>query len=362
MIQSADIAARAEPQPFVFAVAPMMDWTDRHCRFFHRAISRSARLYTEMITAAAVRHGDAERLLGFSALEHPLALQLGGNDPAELANAAVVGERFGYDEINLNCGCPSSRVQDGAFGACLMRTPARVADCVRAMSDAVSVPVTVKHRIGIGREEDYGFVRDFVGTVAEAGCRTFIVHARNAWLEGLSPKENRSVPPLRYEVVHRLASDFPALDFMLNGGLDDHDAIAVNRGGLQGVMVGRAAYQSPWMLAEVDARYGTATVGSSVTRDRWSVVRTMVDYAQREQRAGTPLRAIARHMLGLFNGLAGARIWRRMLSDAVALAENDPELLLRAAAVPMASQSTAIERSRTDDRAVQARASLTARQ
>ncbi len=235
------------PKP-AFSVAPMMDWTDRHCRYFHRRISGRALLYTEMIVSAAIRHGQRERLLGFDSSEHPLALQLGGSDPAELALAARVGEDFGYDEINLNCGCPSDRVQSGAFGACLMNDAPLVADCVRAMRDAVSVPVTVKHRIGLGRSEEYGFVRDFVGTVAAGGCSVFIVHARNAWLEGLSPKENRTVPPLRYEVVHRLAADFPGLSFWINGGLADHAAIAGNAAGLAGAMIGREAYENPWML------------------------------------------------------------------------------------------------------------------
>ncbi len=208
-----------------FCVAPMMDWTDRHCRYFLRLISRHARLYTEMVTAPALRHGDVARHLDFDPAEHPVALQLGGSDPAELAHAAKLGERWGYDEINLNCGCPSERVQTGSFGACLMAEPALVATCVAAMRDAVSVPVTVKHRIGMDADEDYGFVRDFVGTVAQAGCTVFLVHARNAVLKGLSPKENREIPPLRYEVVHRLKRDFPAFAFVLNGGLSDWSTI-----------------------------------------------------------------------------------------------------------------------------------------
>src|SRR5690606_27138174 len=209
--------------------------TDRHCRYFHRQLSRRARLYTEMVSTGALLHGPRERLLAFDAAEHPVALQLGGSEPPELAEAARIGERAGYDEINLNCGCPSERVQRGSFGACLMAEPALVADCVRAMCDAVSVPVTVKHRIGLDRIEDYGFVRDFVGTLAEANCELFIVHARNAWLKGLSPKENREVPPLRYEIVERLVRDFPDRRFVLNGGLRSHDAaLARLRAGPEG--------------------------------------------------------------------------------------------------------------------------------
>src|SRR6188472_1716204 len=243
-----------EDSQWRFCVAPMMDWTDRHCRYFLRLISRHARLYTEMITAPALAHGDVPRHLDFDPAEHPLALQLGGSDPAKLAHAARLGERWGYDEINLNCGCPSERVQTGSFGACLMADPALVADCVRAMRDAVSLPVTVKHRIGLDANEDYGFVRDFVGTVAQAGCEVFIVHARNAVLKGLSPKENREVPRLRYDVVHRLKREFPLLTIVLNGGLDDWRAIDAELALVDGVMLGRTAYHDPFFLAQVDAR------------------------------------------------------------------------------------------------------------
>ena len=233
-------------------VAPMMDWTDRHCRYFHRQLSRDARLYTEMVTTGALVHGDVPRHLDFDVAEHPVALQLGGSDPAALAHCARLGVEWGYDEINLNCGCPSERVQNGAFGACLMAEPALVADCVKAMVDAVSVPVTVKHRIGLDRNDDYGFVRDFVGTVANAGCDVFIVHARNAWLKGLSPKENREVPPLRYEVVALLRREFPALTFIVNGGLATPAAIGEALDRFDGVMIGRAAYHEPWLLAMMD--------------------------------------------------------------------------------------------------------------
>ncbi|WCM95341.1 tRNA dihydrouridine(20/20a) synthase DusA [Acidovorax sp. NCPPB 2350] len=292
----------------------MMDWTDRHCRYFHRLLSRHALLYTEMVTTGALVYGDVERHLRFHAEEHPVALQLGGSDPADLARSARLGEQWGYDEINLNCGCPSERVQRGAFGACLMNEPQLVADCIKAMVDTVSVPVTVKHRIGIGKNEDYGFVRDFVGTVADAGCRVFIVHARNAWLEGLSPKENREIPPLRYDVVHRLKAELPALTIAINGGFAS-DALVRQalEGGLDGAMIGREAYHNPWWLARWDALY-YGEPDNGLTREL--AEEAMVDYMAREAaRCGTPWYAIARHMLGLRNGLPGARRWRQVWSD-----------------------------------------------
>jgi tRNA-dihydrouridine synthase A len=308
-------------------VAPMMAWTDRHCRVLHRQLSRRARLYTEMVTTGAVLHGHLERLLGFDPCEQPLALQLGGSEPEALAAAARIGERLGYSEINLNCGCPSERVRRGAFGACLMAEPLLVADCVKAMRDAVSVPVTVKHRIGLGHHTSYAFVRDFVGTLQEAGCGVFIVHARNAWLEGLSPRENREVPPLRYEVVHRLKADFPGAVVVLNGGLETLEA-AIDAGrGLDGTMIGRAAYHDPWLLAGVDAAvYGQE--GPAGTRAE--VVARMIDYAARMRALGVPLGSIVRHMLGLQHGRPGARAWRRTLSDARLLAGADERLLARA--------------------------------
>ena len=303
-----------------FCIAPMMDWTDRHCRFFLRLITRHARLYTEMITAPALVHGDVARHLDFDRSEHPLALQLGGSDPAQLVHAARLGERWGYDEINLNCGCPSERVQTGSFGACLMREPALVADCVKAMRDAVSLPVTVKHRIGLDADSDYGFVRDFVGIVARAGCDVFIVHARNAVLKGLSPKENREIPPLRYEVVHRLKGDFPALTIVLNGGLDDYDAIERELGQVDGVMLGRIAYHDPYRFAQADWRlFGD----EAPARSRADVLHAMTSYARVETGRGTPLRAIARHMLGLYHGQSNGRLFRRILSDADKLQHSD---------------------------------------
>ena len=315
------------PSAHAFCVAPMVDLTDRHCRYFHRLLSRHARLYTEMLSTKAVLLGDRARVLDFDAAEHPVALQLGGSDPAELAAAARVGVDHGYDEINLNCGCPSERVQQGAFGACLMAEPARVAECVLAMREAVDVPVTVKHRIGIGRNESYGFVRDFVGTVARAGCEVFIVHARNAWLEGLSPKDNRTIPPLRYEIVHRLKADFPALRFVLNGGLRELETAGVASRGLDGVMLGRAAYENPWLLAGVDAACFGADGPAPV---RPEVAMAMRDYARERLREGVALRAVTRHMLSLFNGLPGARRWRRSLSDVALLRNDDPDIIARA--------------------------------
>ncbi|WP_315531659.1 tRNA dihydrouridine(20/20a) synthase DusA [Delftia acidovorans] len=295
------------------SVAPMMDWTDKHCRYLHRLLSRHTLLYTEMVTTGALLHGDVPRHLRFEAEEHPVALQLGGSEPSDLAQAARLGARWGYDEINLNCGCPSERVQRGAFGACLMNEAPLVADCVKAMVDVVDVPVTVKHRIGIDKDESYEFVRDFVGTVADAGCRVFIVHARNAWLKGLSPKENREIPPLRYEIVARLKQDFPELTIAINGGIKADATVQELLQQVDGVMVGREAYHNPWWLASWDALYyGDA----SVEHTRESIEEQMVAYMEREARThGTHWYSIARHMLGLRNGLAGARRWRQVWSN-----------------------------------------------
>ncbi|NBW48938.1 MAG: tRNA dihydrouridine(20/20a) synthase DusA [Betaproteobacteria bacterium] len=295
------------------SVAPMMDWTDRHCRYFHRLLSRHALLYTEMVTTGALIHGDVPRHLRFNVEEHPVALQLGGSEPADLARAAKLGQEWGYDEININCGCPSERVQRGAFGACLMNEAPLVADCVKAMVDAVDVPVTVKHRIGIDKEESYGFVRDFVGTVADAGCTVFIAHARNAWLKGLSPKENREIPPLRYELVYQLKKDFPHLTIAINGGITKTAEVAGHLEHVDGVMLGREAYHNPWWLAEWDnAFYGAPE--REITRDM--VEAQMVDYMEREAaQHGTHWYSIARHMLGLRHGLPGARRWRQVWTD-----------------------------------------------
>jgi tRNA-dihydrouridine synthase A len=301
------------------SVAPMMDWTDRHCRYFHRLLTKNTLLYTEMVTTGALLHGDVPRHLDFNVEEHPVALQLGGSEPADVARAAKLGEQWGYDEINLNCGCPSERVQRGAFGACLMAEPQLVADCVKAMRDAVSVPVTVKHRIGIDKTESYEFVRDFVGTVAAAGCEVFIVHARNAWLQGLSPKQNREVPPLRYELVHRLKKEFPQLVIALNGGINTIEQVQTELQHVDGVMVGREAYHNPWWMTQWDAQFfntetGDTTSGAVITRD--SVEAQMVEYMEREADAhNTPWYSIARHMLGLRHGQPGARLWRQVWSD-----------------------------------------------
>jgi len=291
----------------------MMDVTDRHCRFFFRQVNAKARLYTEMITTGALIHGDVPRHLDFNKEEHPVALQLGGSEPDDLARSAKLGEQYGYDEINLNIGCPSERVQRGAFGACLMAEPALVARCVQAIRGVVSKPVTVKHRIGIDKVEDYSFVRDFVGTVAQAGCRTFIAHARNAVLKGLSPKENREVPPLKYDYVHRLKKDFPDLEIVINGGITTREQIQEQLKHVDGVMIGRAAYSNPWFLADEG-------------KTRAEVVHAMVDYARRQD----SLRHVTRHMLGLYHATPRAKLWRRMLSDPLALKENDPGLILRA--------------------------------
>ncbi|MDI3380992.1 tRNA dihydrouridine(20/20a) synthase DusA [Xenophilus aerolatus] len=316
------------------SVAPMMDWTDRHCRFFHRLLTRQALLYTEMVTTGALIHGDVPRHLRFHDTEHPVALQLGGSEPADLAHGAKLGEQWGYDEINLNCGCPSERVQRGAFGACLMAEPQLVADCVKAMVDVVHVPVTVKHRIGIDKVESYEFVRDFVGTVSEAGCRTFIVHARNAWLKGLSPKQNREIPPLRYALVHRLKHDFPTLRFSVNGGIQTDAQVHEHLRLLDGVMVGREAYHNPWWLAGWDAAFFDAAPNALTRED---VEARMCDYMAHEAAEhGTPWSNVARHMLGLRNGLPGARRWRQVWSDHRLKALPPHEVMARAHAVAVA--------------------------
>lgn len=306
----------------------MMDWTDRHCRFFHRLLARRAWLYTEMLTTGALLHGNVARHLDFDPAEQPVAVQLGGSEVDELAACARLAERWGYAEINLNCGCPSERVQRGAFGACLMAEPDLVADCLKAMQDAVSVPITVKHRIGIDRGEDYGFVHRFVATLARAGCRTFFVHARNAWLKGLSPKQNREMPPLRHDVVRQLKRDFPELEIVANGGMVTLAAVASELGAVDGVMLGRAAYQNPWLLTEVEAACLGETDGPAT---RLEAVAAIVPYAERHVAAGGSLRHIARHMLGLYHGQPGARAWRRTLSDPEWLAANRPEALVDAA-------------------------------
>lgn len=306
------------------SIAPMLDWTDRFYRRFAREISHHTWLYTEMINTGALIHGDRERFLKYDDCEHPLALQLGGSDPAALAICAKYAEEWGYDEVNLNVGCPSERVQSGSFGACLMLEPNLVADCVKAMRDATSIDVTVKHRIGIDKIEDYSFVRDFIGHIHEAGCNTFIVHARNAILKGLSPKENRDIPPLKYHYVYQLKQEFPALEIIINGGIATHDEIATHLQHVDGVMMGREPYHNPWILAEVDARYYG---DDHPVPSRIEVMQNLRGFIEAELAAGTPLRSIVRHVLGLYQGQNGARRWRQMLSDAALLKNADFRLV-----------------------------------
>ena len=293
------------------AVAPMMDWTDRHCRYFMRLLSPSAMLYTEMVTAAAIHHGDYETLLAYDASEHPLALQLGGSDPGLMVEAARRGAEFGYDEININVGCPSDRVQSGQFGACLMANPDSVADCVQAMLADVDVPVTVKTRIGIDDEDSYEFLKRFVDTVRAAGCRKFVVHARVAILEGLSPRENRSVPPLQYDRVFQLKQDLPGLDIVLNGGVTSIDQVDEILMKVDGVMIGRQAYHDPFLLARLENHFDP----DRPLPHRRKIVEQMLPYIDRELRQGERLGRITRHMLGLFTGEPGARHWRRHISE-----------------------------------------------
>jgi tRNA-dihydrouridine synthase A len=294
------------------AVAPMLDWTDRHCRYFLRLITRRTLLYTEMVTTGALIHGDQDRHLRFDPAEHPIALQLGGSEPNDLARCARLGQGWGYDEVNLNCGCPSDRVQNGRFGACLMAEPALVADCMAAMKAAVTIPVTVKSRIGIDDRDSYQELVEFVGAVVEAGCDALIVHARKAWLQGLSPRENREVPPLRYDIVARLKADFPGLTIVINGGVQTLEAVAGFLTHLDGVMIGRAAYEDPWVLAGADQRI----FGESWPQPtRHQVLERFLPYVARELAAGVPLGAMSRHILGLFHGQPGARAWRRHISE-----------------------------------------------
>ncbi|MBD9369670.1 tRNA dihydrouridine(20/20a) synthase DusA [Xanthomonas sp. XNM01] len=292
------------------SVAPMMDWTDRHCRVFHRILAPNARLYTEMVHANAVRLGDRERLLGFSASEQPLALQLGGSDPALLAEAARIAQDWGYAEVNLNCGCPSDRVQAGRFGACLMREPALVAECVAAMAGAASLPITVKCRLGVDEDNDYDKFAAFVDQVVAAGSAMVVVHARNAWLQGLSPKENREIPPLRYDWAYRLKRERPALPVVLNGGIATVEAALAHLPQVDGVMLGRAAYHDPYELHRLDA----ALYGGPV-RERAELLRALRPYVQAQLDDGVALKHITRHLLGLFHGQPGGRAFRQVLSE-----------------------------------------------
>lgn len=328
------VALRDLPSAARVSVAPMMDWTDRHCRYFFRLLTPDARLYTEMVTARAIVQGDCQRLLRYDSSEHPLALQLGGSVPDELAAATKIGCEYGYDEININIGCPSDRVRSGRFGACLMAEPGRVADCVHAMRAVSGVPVTVKTRIGIDDLDDYEFLLDFVDQVAAAGCRYFVIHARKAILAGLSPKENRSIPPLNYDRVYRLKRERPELIVILNGGIESIGAVHAHLEHVDGVMIGRKAYADPYFLAQLQAnvwpqsgaqqRFGARRQPPS----REALIRQMADYAECELVAGTRLHHITRHLLGLYTGVPGARRWRRFISEQASKTGADPQVLI----------------------------------
>lgn len=316
--------------PRRLAVAPMLDWTDRHYRHMARQITQNTWLYSEMINAGAIVYGDKNRLLMFNDGEQPVALQLGGSDPVLLATASRAAETYGYNEVNLNCGCPSPRVQKGAFGACLMNEVDLVIDCLNAMQDTVSIPVTIKHRIGIDQQTDYQIVADFVGKLREkTACKTYIVHARNAWLNGLSPKENREIPPLKYDYVYRLKQEFPDLEILINGGISNNEQIAEHLKFVDGVMVGREAYHNPMLMRHWDQLFYGATHAPITYAD---LVQRLFTYssAQIQANQGTYLRHIVRHSLGLMHGLKNARSWRRLLSDATLLKDNDGSLILEA--------------------------------
>jgi tRNA-dihydrouridine synthase A len=311
-----------------FAVAPMLDWTDRHERYFLRLLSRHALLYTEMVTTGAIIHGDRHRFLDFDPAEHPLALQLGGSDPQDLQACALIAEDYGYDEVNLNVGCPSDRVQSGSFGACLMAEPQRVADCVAAMQAKLGIPVTVKHRIGIDERDSFDELCEFVETIAAAGCEVFIVHARKAWLKGLSPKENREIPPLQYDAVHRLKALYPDRQFIINGGFTTLQQAVQQLEHVDGVMMGREVYHNPYILAQVD---GLFYQDHRPVPGRHQVLQQFLPYVEQELARGTRLHAMTRHILGLFQGLPGARAWRRQLSENATRSQAGIAVLLEAA-------------------------------
>ena len=314
----------------VISVAPMMGWTDRHARYFLRLISSNTLLYTEMVTTGALLKGDREYHLKYHETEHPLALQLGGSAPDELAECARIAEAYGYDEVNLNVGCPSDRVQSGRFGACLMLEPDLVAECVAAMQQAVTIPVTVKCRTGVDKQEDYESLFRFIETLSQTGCRHYIVHARNAWLKGLSPKQNREIPPLKYEYVYRLKRDFPDFFIALNGGVKSLDMAAEQLDFVDSVMIGREAYHHPYLLAEVDQRF---YANNTLPKSRQAIVEQMIEYIKVQRLQGQSLHAITRHMLGLFAGCRGAKAWRRMLSENDHREDAEESLLLEAAAL-----------------------------
>ena len=296
----------------LISIAPMLDWTDRHCRFFHRLLTQYSLLYTEMVTTGAILYGNRQQLLAYSPQEHPLALQLGGSDPQALAECAQIAQDYGYDEVNLNVGCPSDRVQSGRFGACLMAEPELVAECVSHMQNRLKIPVTVKTRIGIDDNDSYEALQYFTSTVAAAGCKKFIIHARKAWLKGLSPKENREIPPLRYDIAAKLKADFPQLIFILNGGIKTHAQIEEHLQVFDGVMLGREAYQNPYILAFIDQKYYD---NASLIKSRAQVLDLLLPYIESELRKGQSLTHMTRHILGLFQGQPGARLWRRYLSE-----------------------------------------------
>lgn len=310
-------------------VAPMMDWTDRHCRYFHRLLSPHARLYTEMVTTGALIHGDRARFLAFDPAEQPVALQLGGSDPAELARCTRMAADWGYDEVNLNCGCPSDRVQSGRFGACLMLEPEHVARCFTAMQEAApDVPVTIKCRIGVDDQDEVSFIHEFVRVLSEAGCRVFIIHARKAFLKGLSPKENRDVPPLRYDVAKAVKDAFPGHVFILNGGIKTTAEVCGHLEDFDGVMVGREAYQNPWVLSEYEA----AVHNPQWQVSREDVVAAMTDYIARVMTEGVPPKSVVRHMLGLYQNMRGARQWRQFISQNAFVADCPADILMQACA------------------------------
>jgi len=307
----------------------MLDWTDRHCRYFLRLISKQTLLYTEMVTTGALIHGDRKRYLRFDKAEHPVAIQLGGSDPADLANCSVMCEDEGYDEINLNVGCPSDRVQSGKFGACLMAEPELVRDCIGSMINQVDTPVTVKHRIGIDRDDSLEQLLRFIEIVKQSGCKTFIIHARKAWLDGLSPKQNRDIPPLKYDVVYQVKQLHPELEIIINGGIHNLDDAENHLQAVDGVMLGRAIYHDPWLLADVDRRFYKK---DNPLDSPLQVIEQLLPYIQQQMEEGAALKHITRHILGLFQGLPGAKSWRRVLSEKAYLADAGPELLQEAVA------------------------------
>ena len=321
--------------PRTLSIAPMLDWTDRFYRQFARHITRHTWLYTEMVTTGALLHGNRDRFLRFDPCEQPIALQLGGSDPVALARCAKLAEQWGYDEVNLNVGCPSERVQEGSFGACLMAEPQLVADCVKAMRDGVAIPVTVKHRIGIDKVEEYDYLRNFVEVVAAAGCQTFIVHARNAILKGLSPKQNREIPPLKYDYVYRLKQERPELEIIINGGITTLAQTDEHLRHVDGVMIGREAYHNPYLLVDADRRY----YGDDHPQpSRIEIIEALMPFVEQEVKDGVPLKIITRHILGLFQGMRGARYWRRQLSDHVLLKPNKPQLIMQTLQQMLAQQ------------------------